>query len=119
MTILMADLDPVIAKEVVSQVIPHALLAFKSPAPPPAWTDGRFQGRLAFLICAEDQAVPKFGQEAMIQGTGMDWTVREITGSHTSPFLKKEQEAVRMVEEFAEAFLKLDQAELTHEPIFP
>ena len=73
----------------------------------PAWTEPGFENRLAYLACAEDQAIPKVGQEAMMQGTGMSWVVKEIVGSHNSPFLKKTGEAVRAVEEFVEGFLSL------------
>lgn len=105
--IFSADLDPAVTKETTARLVPHALLAFKSPAPVPAWTDPGFEGRLAYLVCTEDQAIPKFGQEAMMQGTGMDWNVKEIVGSHNSPFMKKTQEAVKAVEELVEQFLAL------------
>lgn len=96
-----------VAKENASRLVPHALLAFKSPAPAPAWTEPGFENRLAYLVCTEDQAIPKVGQEAMIQGTGMSWVVKEMVGSHNSPFLKKTGEAVRAVEEFVQGFLNL------------
>lgn len=107
LTILSADVDPIVAKENASQLVPHALLAFKSPAPVPAWTDPGFEGRLAYLVCTDDLAIPRFGQEAMMQGTGMDWVVREIVGSHNAPFLKKTEEAVGAVDAFVGEFLKL------------
>ena len=104
---LSADIDPVIAKENASQLVPHALLAFKSPAPAPAWTDPGFEGRLAYLVCTDDVAIPRFGQEAMMQGTGMEWAVREMVGSHNCPFLKKTEEAAEAVDAFVAGFLKL------------
>ncbi len=105
--ILSADIDPAIANENASKMVPHALLAFKSPAPAPAWTEPGFEGRLAYLVCTDDQAIPKFGQEAMMQGAGMEWAVKEMAGSHNCPFLKKTEEAAGMVDAFVEGFLKL------------
>ncbi|CAF9935010.1 MAG: hypothetical protein ALECFALPRED_006212 [Alectoria fallacina] len=107
LAILSADIDPAIAMENASRLVPHALLAFKSPAPAPAWADSGFEDRLAYLVCTEDQAIPKFGQEAMMQATGLNWAVREMMGSHNSPFLKKTDEAVEAVDAFVGGFLKL------------
>lgn len=108
LAILSADIDPIIAEKNASQLVPHALLAFKSPAPAPAWTEPGFEGRLAYLMCSDDQAIPRFGQEAMMQGTGMDWVVREIVGSHNAPFLKKTEEAAGAVDRFVDGFLSLE-----------
>ena len=107
LTILSADIDPIVAKENAAQLIPHALLAFKSPAPAPAWAEPGFEGRLAYLVCTEDQAILEFAQEAMMQGTGKDWVVREMVGSHNVAFLKKIDEAAAAVDAFVDGFLKL------------
>lgn len=106
--ILSADIDPIAARKNAAHLVPHALLAFKSPASAPAWAEPGFEGRLAYLVCTEDKAIPKFGQEAMMQGTGKDWSVREMVGSHNSPFLKKVEEAAGAVDAFVAGFLKLD-----------
>lgn len=108
LAIFSADIDPTVAKENASKIVPHALLAFKSPAPAPAWTEPGFEGRLAYLVCTDDLAVPKFGQEAMMQGTGKRWVVKEMVGGHNTPFLKKTQEAAGLVDAFVGGFLKLD-----------
>ena len=42
-----------------------------------------------------------------MQGTGKDWVVKEIVGSHNSAFLKKTEEAAAAVEAFVDGFLKL------------
>lgn len=106
-SVLSADIEPSVAQTNAAEIIPHATLAFKSPSPTPAWTDAAaFQGRLAYLVCTEDLAVPKFGQEAMMQGTGQEWIVKELQGSHNAPFLSnKKQEAVDAVDRFIHTFL--------------
>ena len=105
MNILSADVDPSIAKASIDQLVPHATLAFKSPSPKPAWADSAFAGRLAYIVCTEDQAIPKIGQQIMMQLTGQQWKVKELVGSHNAPFLLKEQEAAQMVEDFITSFL--------------
>ena len=107
LALLSADIDPINAQENASRMVPHALLAFKSPVPAPAWTDPGFEGRLAYLVCTEDLAIPQFAQEAMMRGTGQAWAVKEMVGSHNCPFLKQAKEAARAVDDFVEAFLKL------------
>ena len=86
-------------------LVPCATTVFKSPSPTPAWIESGFEGRMAYLICTEDKAIPKFGQEAMMQGIGTSWISRDLKGSHSSPFLKKTDEAVDIIEQFIIGFL--------------
>lgn len=102
--IFSADVTPAVAQAYVSQILPHALLAFKSPARKPAWSDAGFDGRLAYLVCTEDRAIPQFAQHAMMQGIGKSWIVQELEGSHSAPFLSKIREAVEALEGFVRSF---------------
>ena len=104
MNVFLADVTPAIAQAFISQILPHALLAFKSPAPKPAWSEAGFDGRLAYLACTEDRAIPKFAQEAMMHGTGKKWIVKELECSHSAPFLSKIEEAVQALEGFVRVF---------------
>lgn len=106
--IFATDVDPEIAKKDVEQLVPFALQAFTAPAPAPAWSEPGWEGRLAYLVCTEDQAIPRFGQEAMMVGTRSRWTVREMVGSHNAPFSKYAEDASGIVGEFIEGFLKLN-----------
>jgi len=103
-TVLAADVDASVARAYSTHLLPHATLAFKSPLPPAAWTDPAFRGRLAYIVCTEDQAIPRAGQEAMMQLAGQPWIVRELHGSHNAPFWLKEQETARMVEAIVGTF---------------
>ena len=99
-----ADVTPAVAQACLSQILPHALLAFKSTAPKPAWADAGFDGRLAYLVCTEDRAIVQVAQHAMMQGIGKTWIVKEVEGSHTAPFLDKIPEAVQALESFVRSF---------------
>ena len=101
-----ADVEPSLAKKNADELLPHATLAFKSASPAPAWADPEFKGRLAYLVCTEDKAIPKAAQEGMMQHSGQDWHVRELQGSHNAPFLSKEKEAVEIIDGFVEKFLQ-------------
>lgn len=103
-SVLSADVELGLAQKNAASLVPHATLAFKSPSPAPAWAGSALHGCLAYLVCTEDQAIPKSGQEAMMQGTGQQWIVKELQGSHNAPFLLKIQEAVQAVEDFIQLF---------------
>ena len=46
--------------------------AFSSPAPPQAWAEAAFEGRLAFLRCTEDRALPIAKQDMFIEKSGVE-----------------------------------------------
>jgi len=102
-----ADLPSEIAARAVENLMPHAFSVFHTPSPPPAWTEEDFKGRLAYVRCMEDAALTPTIQDVMIQGTGVEWVVRDIVTSH-SPFLSKPAELTSLLKELAEEFLRAD-----------
>lgn len=102
--ILAADVEASVAQANAAHLLPHATLAFKSPSPPAAWSDPAFRGRLAYIVCTKDQAIPQAGQEAMMGLTGQSWIVKELQGSHNAAFWLKQQEAAQMVESIVATF---------------
>ncbi|KAL4755569.1 alpha/beta hydrolase, partial [Aspergillus foveolatus] len=72
------DTNSGLTDELVRGILPHSTMAFTSPQPHPAWTDEEFHGRLAFIVTAEDMAVPKEAQYGMINATGKPWLVKEM-----------------------------------------
>ena len=84
-------------------LLPHAMLAFESPAPPAAWAEPAYAGNLAFLRCTQDAALPTFLQDLFIQRSGVQWTVKDIEASH-SAYASKTEEVVKLVEELARTF---------------
>ena len=103
---LCADVELSVAEASIAKLVPHATLAFKSRSPKPAWADPAFQGRLAYIVCTEDRAIPKFVQEKMRDATGQKWIKKELRGSHISPFVLKDREAVDIVADSIKAFLQ-------------
>ncbi|MCJ1247408.1 hypothetical protein MMC30_004622 [Trapelia coarctata] len=85
--VLSADVEKSVAEAHAAQLQPHATLA-SNP---------------------QDQAIPKVGQEAMMQLTGQEFIVKELHGSHNAAFLAKPREAAEMVAGFIEQFLNLKQ----------
>jgi len=86
-----------------SSLLPHALKAFDSPAPPPAWAQPGFAGRLAFLKCRLDRAIPTFVQDIFTGKSGVEWKVRDMETSH-SPWLSRPEETVKILTQWADEF---------------
>lgn len=93
------DTDPELVKSLLAELKPHATLAFTSPQPHPAWADEGLQGRLAFIVTANDRAVPKEAQYGMMAATEKTWIAREILSSHCGPFLKHKEQTVGLIRE--------------------
>ena len=102
---LYADVEPDVAKKLESSLLPHALKAFESPASSPAWKEPNFAGKIAFLRCTQDQALPTFVQDMFIQRSGVDWIVKDLEASH-SPFLSKPKEVVEILKDLLGIFQK-------------
>ncbi|KAJ5740334.1 hypothetical protein N7493_000206 [Penicillium malachiteum] len=94
-----ADMDPDSVKLLMAELRPHATLAFTSSQPHPAWADKEFEGRSAFIVTANDVAVPKEAQFGMMAATQKTWIVKEIEAGHCSPFFTKKQETVALIQE--------------------
>jgi len=84
----------------VGALQPQGLLAVESPAAAPAWAEASFSGRLAFLRCTQDQALPPFLQDMFVNKSGAQWDVKEIEAGH-SPWASKPADVVKYVESWA------------------
>ena len=100
---LFADVDPVIAAGLDERLVAHAMKAFESPAPPAAWAEPDFAGRIAFLRCTQDQALPIFLQDMFTAKSGVKWSIREIDTSH-SAFASKPDETINILSEWVDEF---------------
>lgn len=87
----------------MSSLQPHAIRAFESPTPPPAWAEADFAGRLGFLRCALDQALPTFVQDMFVEKSGVKWAVRDMNCDH-SPWANRPAEVVQVLQGFLEGF---------------
>lgn len=72
-------------------------------APAPAWADPAFAGRIAFLKCSEDAALPPFLQDLFINKSGVEWLVSEVKAGH-SPWASMPEEVARIIGGWVEVF---------------
>lgn len=76
---------------------------FDSSAPAPAWADDDYAGKIAFIRCTADQALPLFLQDMFVKNSGVEWSVRELESSH-SPFISQPQKVVEVLNELVTQF---------------
>ncbi|KAL9614955.1 MAG: hypothetical protein Q9167_000597 [Letrouitia subvulpina] len=93
---LFNDIEPAKAAKLESSLLHHAILAFESPAPAPAWAEPEFSSKIVFVKCTQDMALPVFVQDMFIQRSGVQWAVKELESSH-SPFISHPEEIVGVI----------------------
>lgn len=92
-TVLYNDVPSSLASELAASLKPHAILAFESPAPATSWKEPDYAGKIAFVKCMIDQALPSFLQDMFIEKSGVQWIVKNIEAGH-SPWASKPAEIV-------------------------
>ncbi|KAI1809287.1 Alpha/Beta hydrolase protein [Poronia punctata] len=85
---------------------PHALRAFETKAPAPAWMDRGFDGRRVYIRTSNDQCNPTFVQDLWIEKTGVEWNVVHLETGHM-PFISRPEELGSKVVEAVNGFRKL------------
>ena len=98
-----ADVEPSLARSLENSLLPHAMQVFNSPVPPAAWAESEFAGKLAFLRCTQDQAMPVVMQDMLVQRSGVDWMVKDIEASHSS-WASRPEEVVKILDEWVAVF---------------
>ncbi|KAL8822078.1 MAG: hypothetical protein Q9191_007182 [Dirinaria sp. TL-2023a] len=82
--VLFNDVPSSLATELAASLQPHAVLAFETPAPATSWKEPEYAGKLVFIKCMIDQALPSFLQDMFIEKSGVQWTVKEVDAGHSA-----------------------------------
>lgn len=88
---LFNDVDQETAAHLSAFLLPHATLAFESPAPSQAWGETAYDGRRAFLRCMQDHALPTFVQDMFLQRSGVTWDVKDVESGHEAHVSRLEE----------------------------
>lgn len=88
METLYNDVDVSRKQQLEQAMIPHAVAAFETPAPRPAWAESTFDGRRAYIRTLRDQCIPPFVQDLWIQKSGVSWDTIDVDASHC-PFISR------------------------------
>ncbi|KFY02634.1 hypothetical protein O988_02010 [Pseudogymnoascus sp. VKM F-3808] len=94
--VLYADVPAPLAATLEASLLPHSLAAFDSAAPVPAWAESAFAGKIAFLKCSVDAALPTFVQDLFIEKSGVQWLVTEVEAGH-SPWASRPKEVTGII----------------------
>ncbi|KAI5302198.1 hypothetical protein KEM56_000929 [Ascosphaera pollenicola] len=97
------DVPKELAEATVKTIQPHSQVALASPSPPSAWSDEAYNGRRAYILAQDDQTIPYFAQELMLEYSGVDWETRTMDTGHC-PFLSKPQETAEVMEDLISGF---------------
>ncbi|PNS16083.1 MAP kinase kinase kinase wis4 [Sphaceloma murrayae] len=89
------EIDPKLADELFSKLRGQAMQVMTTPLQKPAWSDPQMKGKLGYIKCLRDQAIPLEGQTAVIQGTGQEWHIAEMDTGH-SPFVSRAGETAKV-----------------------
>jgi len=101
---LYADADATLAPALEAAMVPHALAAFETPAPAPAWAEPAFDGRRAYIRTLDDQCNPLFLQDIWLEKSGVSWDVTDLKTSHC-PFISCPEEVVSKTLSFTEKWV--------------
>lgn len=101
---LYADADVSLAPSLEAAMTPHAMAAFETPAPAPAWAEAAFDGRRAFIRTLDDQCNPLFLQDMWLEKSVVTWDVADLKTSHC-PFISSPEEVVAKTLAFIDKWL--------------
>ena len=76
---------------------------FDSSASSPTWAEEDYAGKIAFMRCSADQALPSFLQDMFIGNSGVEWNVKTVESSHSS-FVSQPQNVVNVLSEVVSQF---------------
>jgi hypothetical protein len=104
MDTLYNDVDPSHESKLQEGMIPHAHLAFETPAGPPAWAESGFDGRRAYIRTKNDQTNPFFLQNIWLDKSGVEWDIVDLETSHC-PFISRPEETAKTAIGFIEKWI--------------
>lgn len=89
-----------------ASIVAHGMASFTSPCPSASWNSEEFMGKVAYIRALKDNAISREVQQMMIDGTGIQWIVKDIDCGHSVQIANPE-ELSRMLVELANEFTRL------------
>ncbi|KAF2825590.1 hypothetical protein CC86DRAFT_324076 [Ophiobolus disseminans] len=81
----------------------QGMTSFTSPVPRASWDSDDYKGRVAFIRTTLDPAIPLQIQQMMIDGTGVEWIVKDIESGH-SPQISQTEKLVEILVDLSKTF---------------
>lgn len=76
----------------------QGMTSFTSPCPRATWDSDEYKGRVAFIRTLNDAAIPLPVQQMILDGTGVEWIVKDIGSSHSPQVSQPEKLATILVD---------------------
>lgn len=76
----------------------QGMTSFTSPVPRATWDSEGYKGRIAYIRTTQDAAFPLPAQDMMIQGTGVQWIVKDIESAHSAQISQPDKLTAILVE---------------------
>lgn len=96
------DLMDVVAVSAIAQ----GMTSFTSPVPRATWDSDVYKGHIAFIQTLNDAAIPLQVQQMMLDGTGVDWIVKDVESGH-SPQISQPEKLKTVLIDLAKGFAAL------------
>ena len=101
------DVPDQLAQWAASITKSHSLISVTDKSGPIGYKDTGYTGRLVYIRTEDDKAIPVAGQDAMIQGSGVNFTVEKYNTGH-SPFLSHPDMLADTLDKLAQSFVELE-----------
>jgi hypothetical protein len=89
-----AELTEVVAISALAQ----GMTSFTSPVPRASWDSDDYKGRVAFVRTVNDAAIPLLILQMMIDGTGVEYIIKDIESGHSPQISQLEKLASILVD---------------------
>jgi hypothetical protein len=103
---LLQDVSADLADVAAASAMAQGMASFTSPCPRATWDSDEYQGRVAYIRTLKDCTIPLQVQQMMIDGTGVQWTVKDIDCGHSAQIAQPEK-LVEILVDLAKGFEKL------------
>lgn len=100
---LYQDVQPVVADSAAVSAMAQGMTSFNSPCPRATFDNENYKGRIAFIRTLNDAAIPLQVQQMMIDGTGVEWIVKDIESGH-SPQISQPEKLAEILLELGKSF---------------
>jgi hypothetical protein len=101
---LYADAPDNLAPVLAVTAMAHGKTSWESPVPRASWDHEDFKNRVAYIRTLRDAAIPLNLQQMMIEGTGVEWVIRDVDCGHSAQ-LARAEEVVGIVEELVRGWV--------------
>ncbi|KAF2228053.1 Alpha/beta hydrolase fold-1 [Elsinoe ampelina] len=97
------EVDEDTARALAGQIKPQGMQTFTSPPGKSVWADENMKGRLGYIRCLRDRALPFEVQKALLDMTETEWHIADLDTGH-SPFVSRPEETVKICLDMLEKF---------------